>query len=149
MAGTQCVRQHVTKHVMTNSRTYRAIVLALAMIFGVFNVGIPVIVASCSMPEMMGSGYCSMCDKETQTEASLSTTNGPCCLTSVTVEGNTSQFVASKTLNPEANKLQCMLPGVSPTPISGSSFLVSNIALVQSSPPHIIDIPISISSLLI
>jgi hypothetical protein len=128
---------------------YRITALALVIVFGVFNVGIPIIIASCSMPGMMRGGSCPMCDdQETPSTARFSTQNTTiCCTTTIIAERNTNEFVQAKTGVPGSISQQVFLsssPSVTSSPSS-----VSNFSQVSPSPPRVVDIPIFTSSLLI
>ena len=128
---------------------YRIIALGLVVVFGVFNIGIPIIVASCSMPEMMRGGNCPMCeDRGLPATATLATEQSTaCCTTTIIAERNRTEFVrATGGLFELSKPLLAVLTIDVPVPIVQS--LVSVIR-ASSSPPAVVDIPILTSSLLI
>ena len=128
---------------------YRIIALALAVVFGVFNIGIPVIIASCSMPEMMRGSSCPMCDdQESPSTAAVTTAQSTaCCTTTIIAERNTNEFVQVKAGFQESVSQQAFMPS-SFAVISNLSSVVA-ISQVSPSPPTVVDIPIFTSSLLI
>ncbi len=134
---------------MNSLLKYRIVAVALVVVFGVFNIGIPIIIASCSMPEMMRGSNCPMCDDQdlTSTARFATAQNTACCTTAIVAERNTNEFVQSKTSLSEVSKL---LPAVLVENIP-VSILPSPVCFVSvsSSPPTVVDIPIFTSSLLI
>lgn len=134
---------------MNSILKYRIVAVALVVVFGVFNIGIPIIVASCSMPQMMQSGRCPMCDEQDMpSTASLTTAQSTaCCTTAIVAERNMNEFVRAKGGVSDFNNLGVLTGDVLPAFVLHSPiFVVHN---VSSSPPAVVDIPILISSLLI
>jgi hypothetical protein len=134
---------------MHNIFKNRIIATALVGVFGVFNIGIPIIVATCSMPEMMRGSTCPMCeDQEAPSTARLATHNATaCCTTTIIAERNTNEFMqASDGIHGSALQV-LLLPGS--FALTGSMSSVSNLSQISPSPPTVVDIPISTSSLLI
>jgi hypothetical protein len=128
---------------------HKVLAFTLAMLFGVFNVGIPIVVASCPMAAMMQGGRCPMCryQDDLATPNVGTEQNTPCCATTIVAERNTNEFVQAPSRLLDF-ALQAIVPGESATPISNHS-LVSFVSPVSSSPPVVVDIPILTSSLLI
>ena len=128
---------------------YRIIALGMVVVFGVFNIGIPIIIASCSMPEMMRGSSCPMCDdQERPGSAGFATQNTTaCCTTTIIAERNTNEFVQGKAAVRESVLHLTPIP-VSVAVISNLSS-VSTISRVSPSPPIVVDIPLFVSSLLI
>jgi hypothetical protein len=136
---------------MKSISTYRVVAVALVVVFGVFNIGIPLVIATCSMPEMMRGSSCPMCDDKDVLSGLRFTTaqNAVCCTRAIIAERNTIEFEQSRINLLDVSK---MLLGVSNTAalsISSLSPPVSVVYQITSSPPAVIDIPIFISSLLI
>ncbi|MEK6571986.1 MAG: hypothetical protein AABZ61_11485 [Bacteroidota bacterium] len=127
---------------------YRLVALVLAVVFGVFNIGIPVIIASCSMPEMMQGGSCPMCGaQDSPATARFSTENTTtCCTTTSIAERNTTAFVQVKERTLESAKQLALVPTLSPITHNVTPVFF---ARVSSSRPTVVDIPILTSSLLI
>ena len=134
---------------MISGPKYRFIALALSAVFGVFNIGIPLIIASCSMAGMMQGGSCPMCEgEEIPTTETFTTEQGKaCCTATIVAERNTSEFVQVKEETLEPSKFFVTLP-VIVTAISNPSSVLT-IPHVSPSPPLVADIPILVSSLLI
>jgi len=134
---------------MTVVLKYRVVGLVLALVFGVFNVGVPVIVASCPMAAMMHGGRCGLCDNQDDPATAKVTTerNTSCCVATIVAERNTNEFVQDAARNhaPAAQPLS-VLPvyAVVSLPFSTQGFIQ-----VSTSPPAVTDIPIFDSSLLI
>jgi hypothetical protein len=128
---------------------YRIIALGLVVVFGVFNIGVPVIIASCSMPEMMQGSSCPMCEaRENPTTATFTTEQSKaCCTTKIVAERNTNEFVQVKEKTLEPAKHFVLALAFFAAFSSRSS--VSVIPQVSASPPVAVDIPIFTSSLLI
>lgn len=128
---------------------YRIIVLGLVVMFGVFNIGIPIIIASCSMPEMMRGSNCPMCeDQELPATATFATAQSvACCTLTMVAERNTTEFVqGTSSLSDLSKPLLVVLTGEVLVPILQSSVYFVRFS---SSPPTVVDIPILTSSLLI
>ena len=134
---------------MTGVLKYRIVALLLAVVFGVFNVGIPIIVASCPMAAMMQQGKCDACGNQDDPPGARITReiNTSCCVTTVVAERNTHEFVQDQAQahHPVFQAVLVLLPYAvtrNPSPVSAS-------IPVSASPPGVVDIPILTSSLLI
>ena len=136
---------------MKNERTYRVVTAFLVAVFGVFNVGLPIVVASCPMTEGTRSSVCSACpDASGPDVARLSSVNDySCCQTVILAERNTTEFIAAKTvMSAHVMLIACVLSEKHHSySISLSSVPIA--AVADSSPPGALDIPIFTSSLLI
>ena len=128
---------------------YRIMAFGLVVVFGVFNIGIPIIIASCSMPEMMRGSSCPMCDdQETPSSPRFATqSTTACCTATIVAEHNTNEFVQAKTnLSDLSKPLLVVLTVDVLVPVLQSPVFAVR---VSSSPPTVVDIPILTSSLLI
>ena len=135
---------------MNNILKYRIVAVALVVVFGVFNIGIPIIIASCSMPEMMRGSYCPMCDdQELPSGARFTTQNAVCCTASIVAERNTTEFVQGKTSVSDLGKLVLVVSPADVIPVPILQSPVPVVYQITSSPPAVADIPIFNSSLLI
>ena len=128
---------------------YRVVAFALAAVFAVFNIGIPVLVASCPMASMMQGGACPMCDDQGSSPTSKVSTeqNASCCATTIVAERNTNEFVQAQSKSFDLASHFTLLPTIFSAINNPSS--VSTFAQISASPPTVVDIPILISSLLI
>ncbi|MBM2840286.1 MAG: hypothetical protein HW412_814 [Bacteroidetes bacterium] len=136
---------------MKNTVKYRPGPLLLAAMFAVFNIGIPVVVATCPMAKALPGGSCIVCYEETNFGSSSITTarNTSCCTTVIAAERSTNEFVQAKSSMSDLSKLLqlVVLPAnVLPVPVPQSPVYTVDIS---SSPPAFVDIPIFTSSLLI
>lgn len=133
---------------MNGTFKYRLIAISLATVFTLFNVGIPVIIASCPMAAMMKGNACAMCDTQDRTGALTMTKarNTSCCTTVIVAERNTTEFLQVKEKAREAGMVA--LPAVL-SQAAAAMLPLSSTTPVSASPPAFVDIPILISSLLI
>lgn len=126
---------------------YRISALLLVLVFSLFNIGLPIVVASCPMTETKTSS-CGMCPDQSSTAAQKLTSvkNTSCCQTVIAADKNSNEFVQVKYTSNEPVKLVA-------TTISAERFdnlwFVSPV--VPNNQPLVvpIDIPIFTSSLLI
>ena len=134
---------------MNSILKYRFVAFALVVVFGVFNIGIPIIIASCPMAAMMQGNTCGMCSDQDDPGTSTITTerNTSCCATTIAAERNTNEFVQGKSGLPDLAKLLLVVL-TEHVPVS---ILLSPVCVVRvsPSPPAVVDIPIITSSLLI
>ncbi len=129
--------------------THRIIELALAAIFTVFNVGLPVVVASCPMMKYSGSLACVACD-DGSAAGTLRFTNfvdKSCCETKYAADKNKNEFLKTNGQSVETLKFisAAELYVVLQVVINSPQFVLH----ANTSPPGSFDIPILISSLLI
>lgn len=127
---------------------YRCVAFAIVIMFTVFNVGIPIVIASCSMAGVMRGGSCPMCDRdELPSGASVKTENKACCTATVVADRNTTEFVPEKTSFNSLAAVICHV--IALLPASRNVFASSLAVEISSSPPHTVDIPVFNSSLLV
>jgi hypothetical protein len=126
---------------------YRSVIVSLVLIFSLFNIGLPIVIASCPMLKYGAPMACCRGD-EAPNSVSLTTYNDASCCNTVIVAGrNTNEFVPAKG-SAQVQDLQSVLLPISFFGVRNPSF-VSCIYLASSSPPTVVDIPIFTSSLLI
>ncbi len=135
---------------MQSNFKYRLIALTLTIIFAVFNIGLPVVVASCPMMQTMDASACCATNDDA-TPGVLKFTNTvdkSCCATKFAADRNKTEFLQSnQTVEHAKQSFDFQLVALSFTP--GLQSPVSRLRFVDSSPPQTRDIPIFISSLLI
>lgn len=122
--------------------------VVLAAIFTVFNVGIPIVLASCPMMSRNSRACCCPAPTEAGKTALSSSRDYSCCRTVIAATGNTTEFIAAK--------IQQVLPVQPALPLSllQQSILAEIYATPQPfiryhSPPITLDLPVITSSLLI
>jgi hypothetical protein len=137
---------------MQSNFKYRIIALTLAIIFAAFNIGLPIVIASCPMMEMTRGVAC--CEMNSDDAAGVvkitNTVDRSCCETSYAADRNKTEFLQEQLRRGETTKLfSASLPlevfqsAIHPD-MSGQS------AITQALSPHrSVDIPILVSSLLI
>lgn len=134
---------------MTLQLKYRIAAYLLAFVFGVFSVGLPIVVASCPMPKLEGYAQCFMCD-DGSAPGSAKLTNSidrSCCITRYAADRNTTEFLQVH----HASEVLC---GIEAAPVVVLDLRASEthsafVATTDTSPPFSHDIPILVSSLLI
>lgn len=128
---------------------YRSIGLVLAVLFCLFNVGLPIVVASCPMMAMKSSKPC--CAMQNTKSAKLgSMVNRDCCKTVFAAGRNTNEFLqVANSSNDGVSAMQCVA-------VLSNDLLLQNqlpIGLArlsdESPPPLSGDLPVLYSSLLI
>ncbi len=128
---------------------YRLIGLSLVTMFTVFNVGLPIVVASCPMMKYSGSRSCMMCDSGSEPGKTrlTNTTDKSCCVTKYASDRNKTEFLQStQHVLDSAKLIVAVLSNVAPLAIIDQiQFAVA----ANTSPPLTADIPILVSSLLI
>lgn len=130
--------------------TYRAAALLLVGVCGIFNVGLPIVVASCPMAKMQNSPVCIMCTDDAQSGGPRLSTHvdRSCCETKFAAERNTTEFLQTQHKLERAKfvveipLLSCVAP---PTNLS----YAGSLRAYDTSPPYARDLLIIISSLLI
>lgn len=123
--------------------------LAIVIVFGLFNVGVPIVIASCPMAEIMQGGLCLVCGDPDESGTVRITTekDTSCCATVVVAERNTTAFVPTKASLDVVTPVAGIIAQIS-TDVSNQSTLCL-VEVVSPSPPRCDDIPIFNSSLLI
>lgn len=132
---------------MTKSPKYQLIATFVAAVFLVFNVGLPIVLASCPMADMRTAG-CGMCNDESSITAQQLTSvkNTSCCNTAIAADKNSTEFVQAKYITYEPAKFVAVT--FVPVHFDNLSYLISD--LRKDRPLFLaIDIPIFTSSLLI
>ena len=132
---------------MKRTRTYRIAGLALAAVFGMFNIGIPIIVASCPLAATMQGNRCSLCSDvhEPGTVSLSSERNTSCCVTVFAAERNTNEFVQVTHVAASPNTLMHVLPATH-VPTAGLSSLAAFLR-ASTAPLFLPDIPLLTSNL--
>jgi hypothetical protein len=135
---------------MVNSFKYRSVVILLAGIFSVSNIGLPVVLHYCKMMETVSSDSCGMCytNQKENNDTQISRTKSPCCKTIVAADRNQTEFL--QTQKNDVTKLQQSITPILHTSLSFG--FESNLKILLNSthsPPLSKDIPIFTSSLLI
>jgi hypothetical protein len=133
---------------VTLANKYRYIALSLSIIFAVFNIGLPIVVASCPMMKYADSNKCIMCSDGSTSSSSRLTNwfDKSCCETKYAAERNTTEFL-QETKVPSI--LNAVIDLQTPLFLMANLFASANPQYVDTSPPSSRDIPIFISSLLI
>jgi len=135
---------------MKRTLTYRAVALSLAVVFGVFNVGIPLVIASCPMAKYSSSPTCLECldDSGPSGQQLTNERNTTCCLTVFAADRNANAFVQARGVvhdNDESFAIQSYSV-VTPSLLN---IAVEVNPTISPSPPPRGDIPVFNSSLLI
>ena len=130
---------------------YRIVALFAAGIFGLFNIGIPVVIAACPMAEYGSGPMCTECAGEIGSNAERLTSleDTSCCATVIVADRNTNEFVQWKVALSHLDRTDIVgvLPSVAGTSNGQNSLITFNNS--SPSPPRFEDIPIFNSSLLI
>jgi hypothetical protein len=133
---------------MTGTALHRIFAVTLAGLFFLFNVGIPVVIATCSMPAMM-NGPCPMCEGRDvpSTPTLLNDMSKPCCTSTIVAAPGKVEFMQAR-----AHEFFSTLV-VMPLAQSYAGLVDiharSTVGFASASPPASVDIPILVSSLLI
>ncbi len=129
---------------------YRITGLMLATVFALFNIGLPIVVASCPMMKYADSNQCMMCDDGSQSGTAKFTNSidKSCCETTYASDRNKTEFLQVGKLV-DLSKLLLDVQFISSNITFGLQSAVSFSQFRDSSPPLSRDIPIFISSLLI
>ena len=129
---------------MINLKTYRIVTFILLAVFLLFNVGLPIVLASCPMiqDKHVASSCCAQ--KKDGLQTIKPNKDYSCCKTVIAAERNTNEFVQCK--NCVANFDYSITPLFQSIDYSNSQIYL--ISTYISSPPSE-DIPIFTSSLLI
>lgn len=135
---------------MNSNFSYRSIGLMLTVVFALFNVGLPVVVASCPMPKAEGSALCAMCYDDLPAGSVSVTTerNASCCATKFAADRNTTEFLQAQSLVEKA-KPAVVQNAVHPLLLPEAAFRPLPSRCACDASPHARDIPIFNSSLLI
>lgn len=135
---------------MKKNFIYRIASLALALSFGLFNVGIPVILASCPMMDAgMSNAPCCITQHDNRLIGLRSSGGSNCCKTVFLAERNTTEFVQS---NFQSTSVVHLSPIIVPIVLAmdlGEAARPMQYNSGDTSPPYSRDIPLIDSSLLI
>lgn len=130
---------------------YRIVALFAAGIFGLFNIGIPVVIAACPMAEYGSGPMCAECAGEIGSNAERLTSleDTSCCATVIVADRNTNEFLQSRAALSHVESVDII--SVLPSMVETSKGHNALITLDSHSclPPRFEDIPIFNSSLLI
>jgi hypothetical protein len=131
---------------MMHSSTYRVCAIALAVVFGLFNIGLPVVFAACPMMGRLSEPppCCTQHHQNASTAGAPAFTKN-CCKTILAGERNRTEFLGER----HGSDLSPATVSSSVTPLcipAGEFLLKAPVRYVDPSPP---DIPIFTASLLI
>jgi hypothetical protein len=126
----------------------RIIGILLAGVFALFNIGLPIVVASCPMMKFENSRSCMMCNDDQSAGVKLTRAiDRSCCATVFAADRNKTEFLqATKNLQESSQYLLTVVSDIV------SAFAIRDPQAVNAataSPPRSADIPILVSSLLI
>lgn len=133
---------------MSTQRPYRLLALSLAAAFLLFNIGLPIIVASCPMAMSSAQPICSMCNEGSNAGPKISRViDRSCCATVIAAERNTTEFlqVVASSIFQHHDALVFVSPDELCI-VTDIQFLASE---VNTSPPPCQDVLLLTSSLLI
>lgn len=131
---------------MNTGKTYHAAALVLTMVFGVYNIGIPIVLASCPMPK--AGPMCCVCYEPSAGTASIGKAiDSSCCATVIAAERNTNAFLQAKDSPlPLFHGETLMVLPLDSTFVDGPN---SGLNPLHHSLPLLADIPVLHSALLI
>lgn len=118
----------------------------LALLFAVFNIGLPIVVASCPMTKFSDSLQCMMCDdgSDATSQRISNFVDKSCCETKYAADRNTNEFLQEHSKGVELTKI---IPAISAHVVFQSPVLDLQFQFVSASPPRSVDIPIFNSTL--
>lgn len=126
---------------------YRRTILTLVLVFSLFNIGLPVVIASCPMLKYGSAMACCLVNEAPGSLILTTHNTSSCCNTVIVAERNTNEFVPVKILvQAPIEHAELILNTVT---LNDTHAISSGVAFASSSPPTVIDIPIRVSSLLI
>jgi hypothetical protein len=128
---------------------HRAFALTLVVLFTVFNVGIPIVLASCPMLRA-GNSHGSCCPSASRDRSPSLTMSRDysCCRTVIAAGCNTMEFLAARAVPPcTASFCFAEHPAQQPLALDNSASVLVNVR--YHSPPLILDLPLITSALLI
>jgi hypothetical protein len=132
---------------MLNVSKYRFIAIALAAVFCLFNIGLPIVIAACPMMNSH-SGHLACCAEKSSTSGVRfeSYKNTSCCTTTFAAKRNTTEYLKEKN---ESSVLKYVSTLVLPLRIVDLTSCVVLPSVSPSPPRTTEDIPVFNSSLLI
>lgn len=121
------------------------------LLFFVFTVGVPIVVASCPMTKAPGRTSCSACLPSSGSDGPSvsSQRNTACCVTVIASDRNLTDYIASENSNLVSISSALFAAGATPVPPVDHSVSVHSLAGNGSFPRAVGDIPLLCSSLLI
>ena len=133
---------------MTRRLKYRTLLLIAA--FALFNIGLPVVLDTCPMAKMGGSGMCAACHSETKpgTET-IGLPAGSCCVMVVVGDRNTNEFEQSRDRAGETARTILAAAPENASPLFAVQLPPAVVGTPATSPPVPPDVPLLTSSLLI
>lgn len=130
---------------MNRPSKYRTGAALVAALFLLFNVGLPIVVASCPMSDTL-TPACGMCNENSAAQTITLAKNTSCCATVVAADKNSTEFVQLKAAVGEPGTLIMARPAL----FDPRDLLTGCVSgFIAFSPPLFTDIPIFTSSLLI
>lgn len=126
----------------------RILGILLAGVFALFNIGLPIVLASCPMMKFENSRSCTMCNDDQTAGVKLTRAiDRSCCATIFAADRNKTEFLqVNKHLFESAKLLLTIVSDFVPaTAIRNPQSVIAE----SASPPRSADIPILVSSLLI
>ena len=133
---------------MKNKRINKLSAFFFAGVFALFNIGIPVVLASCPMGSMSSSVKCDGCADQTSGESISKFADMSCCATKIVADRNTTEFN-----KPDVQRDRGLIGSalVFELPIESVVNLNNSLHTVFAAdiPPPKAGIPVLISSLLI
>ena len=131
---------------MNNSLKYRLLTAVLIAVFVVFNIGLPIVLASCPM---LKAGALKSCCAENRSNTPVQnigrTMSSDCCKTVIAGERNTNEFVQSQVQVQYVPSLDFVLP--STFSLHNTTTISMGSALFSMPPSTPEDIPVATSSL--
>ncbi len=136
---------------MRKKSTYRILSTLLAVVFAVFNIGLPVVIDACPMPKLPGSMTCALCHQRAVPAGESPVVQSPrCCSPVLAAERNTTAFVQSQRSSEEFRPVALAVVAPSPSAVLVSALPQIHIFHPSWSPPgRDADLPVLHSSLLI
>ena len=135
---------------MNTISTYRLVGITITLVFAVFSIGVPIVVASCPMMTAGSSGAaCCPVQNGNPTHTLTTPKNFSCCKSVIAAERNKTEFM--QTIDCVRNGQQTCYSALFIAPLSGLSntIAVIDIRSISHSPPCMVDRPVLFSSLLI
>lgn len=126
---------------------YRSVIVSFVLVFSLFNIGLPIIIASCPMLKYGQAMACCLMEDVPNSVRLTTHNDASCCNTVIAAGRNTNEFVQAKVFAQEPVQQVGVVPDAFVA--TGNPSFVLNIFLTSTSPPTVVDIPILTSSLLI
>lgn len=129
---------------------HRQLALAFAAVFLMFNIGLPIVVASCTMTQNSGRAACSQCVPLARSSGSSveRQINRSCCATVIAAGRNTTEFLRGNDQTPQLLSFQVTVT-IPEIAALASSLFVPRFVVLSRPHPRSEDIPVFTSALLI